>query len=63
MRKEYDLPRLKVKRRDPLEGLHGAPEAPEVKTGQISQVTIDVGQRRSPVLRRKSDVSGCRFVH
>jgi hypothetical protein len=35
MRKEYDLTRLKVKRRGPLEGLHGLPEAPEVKTGHI----------------------------
>lgn len=39
MRKEYDLTRLKVKRRGPLEGLHGVPEAPEVKTGQV-QVTM-----------------------
>jgi hypothetical protein len=39
MRKEYDLTKLKVKRRGPLDGLHGVPEAPEVKTGQI-QVTM-----------------------
>ena len=39
MRKEYDLTRLKVKRRGPLEGLQGVPEAPEEKTGQV-QVTI-----------------------
>lgn len=39
MRKEYDLTELKTKRRGPLEGLHGVPEAPEVKTGQI-QVTM-----------------------
>ena len=39
MRKEYDLTKLKVKRRGPLKGLHGVPEAPEVKTGQV-QVTM-----------------------
>lgn len=38
MRKEYDLARLKVKRRGPLEGLQCVPEAPEEKTGQV-QVT------------------------
>jgi hypothetical protein len=39
MRKEYDLTKLKVKRRGPIKGLHGVPEAPEVKAGQI-QVTM-----------------------
>ena len=39
MRKEYDLTRLKVKRRGPLESLHGVPEAPEVESGQV-QVTM-----------------------
>ena len=39
MRKEYDLAKLKVKRRGPIKGLHGVPEAPEVKAGQI-QVTM-----------------------
>ena len=39
MRKEYDLAKLKVKRRGPLEGLHGVPEAPEVESGQV-QVTM-----------------------
>ena len=39
MRKEYDLTKLKVKSRGPLDGLHCVPEAPEVKTGQI-QVTM-----------------------
>ena len=39
MRKEYDLTRLKVKRRGPLEGLHGVPEAPGVESGQV-QVTM-----------------------
>jgi len=34
MRKEYDLTKLKVKRRGPLEGLHGVPEAPQIKTVQ-----------------------------
>jgi uncharacterized protein (DUF4415 family) len=39
MRKEYDLTKLKVKRRGPLEGLHGVPEAPAVESGQV-QVTM-----------------------
>lgn len=39
MRKEYDLTNLKVKRRGPIKGLQGIPEAPEVKTGQV-QVTM-----------------------
>ncbi len=39
MSKVYDLSRLKVKRRGPLEGLHGVPEAPEVESGQV-QVTM-----------------------
>ena len=39
MRKEYDLTKLKVKRRGPIKGLQGIPEAPEVKTGQV-QVTM-----------------------
>ncbi|MBN2680643.1 hypothetical protein HHS34_006675 [Acidithiobacillus montserratensis] len=32
MRKEYDLEHLKTKRRGPLPGLSGIPEAPEVNT-------------------------------
>jgi hypothetical protein len=39
MRKEYDLTQLKVKRRAPLNGLHGVPEAPGVEIGQV-QVTM-----------------------
>ena len=39
MRKEYDLTKLKVKRRGPIKGLQGIPEVPEVKTGQV-QVTL-----------------------
>ena len=39
MRKEYDLTKLKVKRRGPIKGLHGVPEAPEVKAGR-TQVTM-----------------------
>ena len=39
MRKEYDLTKLKIKRRGPIKGFHGVPEAPEVKTGQV-QVTM-----------------------
>ncbi|MCL4462213.1 MAG: BrnA antitoxin family protein [Nitrospirae bacterium] len=39
MRKEYDLTNLKVKRRGPIKGFRGVPEAPEVKAGQI-QVTM-----------------------
>ncbi|MHB8368635.1 MAG: hypothetical protein ACYDBP_02945 [Leptospirales bacterium] len=39
MHKEYDLTRLQVKRRGPLEGLNGVPEAPEVESGQV-QVTV-----------------------
>jgi hypothetical protein len=41
--KEYDLTKLKIKRRGSLEGLHGVPEAPEVKTGQV-QVTMILGK-------------------
>jgi hypothetical protein len=43
MRKEYDLTKLKVKRRGPIKGLHGVPEAPEVKRGQV-QVTMMLGK-------------------
>ena len=62
MRKEYDLTRLKVKRRGPLEGLQGVPEAPEVKKGQV-QVTMMLDKNVTKFLRRKSDVSGRRLIH
>lgn len=39
MRKEYDLTKLKIKHRGRIEGLHGVPEAPGVKTGQV-EVTM-----------------------
>ncbi|MHB1758362.1 MAG: hypothetical protein ACYCT9_12800 [Leptospirillum sp.] len=39
MRKEYDLTRLKVKRRAPLSGLHDVPEGPVLESGQV-QVTM-----------------------
>ena len=62
MRKEYDLTRLKVKRRGPLEGLHGVPEAPEVESGQVPS-DDGIGQRRDYILRKKSDGSGRRLVY
>ena len=62
MRKEYDLTKLKVKRRGPIKGLHGMPEAPEVKTGQV-QVTMMLDKEVTKFLRRKSYVSGRRLIH
>lgn len=57
MRKEYNLARLKVKRRGPIKGLHGVPEAPEVESDQV-QVTMmldkDVTMFYEKVLRKKA---------
>ena len=40
MRKEYDLTKLKVKLRVPLEGSSRLPEAPKVKTGQVQMTMV-----------------------
>ena len=40
MRKEYDLTKLKIKRRGRIKGLHGVPETPEVKTGQVQTMSL-----------------------
>ena len=40
MRKEYDLERLTIKRRGPLPGLSGIPEAPETEVNDKVQVTL-----------------------
>ncbi|MHB1581619.1 MAG: hypothetical protein ACYCQM_00495 [Acidithiobacillus sp.] len=54
MRKEYDLGRLTVKRRGPLPGLSGTPEAPETDVEDRVQVTLTLDRGMLPLFLKRS---------